>query len=132
MSVLVPLVTRDENLRIRLSADQKSEIDDVLRKKKVSQQEGVTAILAWFAKQDGMLQSLILGQIDEEYELQAARMALERMAKPPVQRPDYGAPGLRIAAKDEGPALPGDEESHPEDEDEGPEEPPKRGKRPRK
>lgn len=76
------------DLRVRLRPGLKEKLDDAIGAKKTSQQSAVNELVAWFVAQDGMLQSLILGQVDEQYRAQVARLILARMAgedEPPAK-----------------------------------------------
>lgn len=73
-------VSKDESMRIRWDADEKKRLDELWQAKKVSQQEAVVQVLRWFARQDDLFQSIILGQIRPDSVPDVARIVLERMA----------------------------------------------------
>jgi len=57
------LMALEKDLRIRLDTAAKEKIDATFARKKISQQDGVRAIMLWFADQDDLVQSVILGQV---------------------------------------------------------------------
>jgi hypothetical protein len=88
-------VAERKNLRIRLTPELKDRIEEVAQRKRVSQQVLVDAVLEWFVGTDGLLQSLILGQIDPEDEAGVSEVALRRIAarrKEPVVVGHKGQP----------------------------------------
>ena len=87
-------VATKENLRIRLGPELKEALDAFQAKKKLSQQDTVKSLLEWFLRQEGMVQSLIVGHVDEEYRGQVAELVLERM-KQPKHRGRYIGPKTR-------------------------------------
>jgi len=73
------VVAEKENLRIRVSGIVQAGLNDLKQRKHISKQAAIEGILTWFLEQDGMLQSLILGQIEEQHKSQAARMVLAKL-----------------------------------------------------
>ena len=53
-----------EDLRVRLEGDLKERLDQVLDAKRTSQQRAVNELVGWFVRQDPLVQSAILGQIE--------------------------------------------------------------------
>lgn len=68
-----------KGIKFDVSEDVADEFRQALSRKKIGYSEGAASLMEWFVRQDGMLQSLILGQVDEEYRGQVARLVLERM-----------------------------------------------------
>ncbi len=68
-----------ENLRIRVDAHLNRSFGDFSERKKISKQDAINSLLAWFLDQDGLLQSLIVGQIESDDHTQVAAIVLKRM-----------------------------------------------------
>lgn len=81
------IVALQENVRIRLAADVKEAWQSTCDAKRITQQAAIDALLRWFTQQDSLMQSLILGQIEEKDCGDVTRLLLERMARtahPPI------------------------------------------------
>lgn len=70
MLLYAPVVAKNaetENLRVRVTPELKESLDEFAERKKTTQQATVNGVLAWFFEQEGLLQSMILGQVEPEY-----------------------------------------------------------------
>ncbi len=83
---MIPQVAETKPFKVDVDGGVADEFRAALERKKIGYSEGAGAIFRWFVAQDGMLQSLILGQVDEEYAGQVARLILERMASVPTTK----------------------------------------------
>jgi hypothetical protein len=81
--MVVALQDERENLRIRVLEAINTSLTDFCERKRINKQDTIDGLLAWFLAQDGMLQSLILGQVDEQYRGQVAKLVLEQIAAEP-------------------------------------------------
>lgn len=75
----MPQVATPKGIKFEVSEELADEFRQALSRKKIGYSEGAAALMEWFTKQDGMLQSLILGQVDEDYHGQVAKLVLERV-----------------------------------------------------
>jgi hypothetical protein len=82
--MVVALQDERENLRIRVLESINASLTEFCERKRINKQDTIDGLLAWFLAQDGMLQSLILGQVDEQYRGQVAKLVLERIADEPA------------------------------------------------
>jgi hypothetical protein len=76
----MPEVAETKPLKFDLDGDVADDFRGVLDRKKIGYSEGAEALMRWFLRQESMLQSLILGQVDEEYTGQVASSVLTKMA----------------------------------------------------
>jgi hypothetical protein len=74
------VVAEKKPFKVEIDGDVVEATRAAFDRKKIGYWDGTEAVLRWFSSQDGMLQSLILGQVDEKYRQQVARMVLEQMA----------------------------------------------------
>lgn len=81
-----------EDLRVRLRPGLKEKLDGVIEARKTSQQKLVNELVAWFVEQSAMLQTILLGQVEDRYRAQVARMILEEIAE---YKPSKGADPIR-------------------------------------
>jgi len=73
-------VAEIENLRIRVEGPLNKSLSDFSDRKKISKQDTINSLLTWFLDQDGLLQSLIVGQIESSDSGQVAEIVLKRIA----------------------------------------------------
>jgi hypothetical protein len=81
-----------ENLRIRVGGSLNSKFTEFTERKKISKQDTIDALLGWFLRQDSLLQSMIVGQIEPEDQAAIAKMVLTKLA---TTRPVRGTVGKR-------------------------------------
>lgn len=100
MIAVVADSTQKENLRIRLDGPVKRRWDELLRRKRISQQDAVEGLVLFLLEQDDAGQSLALGQITDPKDRAAiAAVLLARMA---TDAAVPNAEGKRFATEIEG------------------------------
>lgn len=67
-----------DNLRVRMNPGLKQQMDDAFSVHKISQQDGVNAIVSWFVDQPEEVRVLVLGTLPESVRSSAVRLMLER------------------------------------------------------
>jgi DUF917 family protein len=70
-----------QNLKVRLKPAIKTAWDELLERKKISQQDAGTSLIQWILDQDDVLQSMVLGQVKPAPDL--ARVIAQRLAEKP-------------------------------------------------
>ena len=72
-------------IKIRLDPELKKKIDDLLSRKQITQVAAMNSLLEWLVVQDDLLQSMILGQLDDDADLLTLalrrRLALKQKGK---------------------------------------------------
>lgn len=71
--------SRKNDLRVRLTPELKQEVDALFERKNISQVKAVTAMLKWVVEQPDLVQSVVLGQIDDESAISVLRHVLNKM-----------------------------------------------------
>jgi hypothetical protein len=56
-------------IKIRVDAQHLPQWRDLLKRKKINQQEAVSALIGWIIDQDDLLQSLLFGQVQSRRDL---------------------------------------------------------------
>ncbi len=87
--------TQGSDLRVRLDPALKKQLDDAVAARKTNQQTLVTELVRWYVDQEPMIQSIVIGQIDD---LDVVRLVLERWISAREDKP-------RIAAKEAKPRI---------------------------
>ena len=88
-----------KSVRLPLSPERLKRWEFVLGVKKISQQDALYAILDWFVEQEPLIQSMVLGQIPFDPEIQ--RMLILRLGDIPPQssKKKFGGDFPKIAAE---------------------------------
>lgn len=94
-------VATPKGIKFDVSENIADEFRQALSRKKIGYSEGAAALMEWFVAQDGMLQSLILGQVDEGYRAQVARMVLARFADEPPAPVSFDADAVSVKSAPE-------------------------------
>jgi hypothetical protein len=96
--IMVAVVSQPglDDFRIRIPQPLKEAWDAMAERKRIKQQDAGAALIEWFLSLPDLMQSSILGQIDDESQILVARLVLERMAAPPAPKPT--APFDAVAA----------------------------------
>jgi len=66
---------------VRADPDLKEAVDNLLERKKITQQASINAMFRWLLLQDDMLQSIVLGQVTPETAEEVLILMLERLGE---------------------------------------------------
>ena len=91
--------TELENLRIRVSPQLNDALDSVCKRKRLKKQDAIEGMLRWFVEQDGRLQSLIVGQIEQEFHGEIIDKVLDSLRHPPQSSATQARSGGRPKGK---------------------------------
>lgn len=78
-----------EDLRVRLRPGLKERLEKTMEAKQTTQTKLVNQLVSWFLDQEGLLQSVILGQIEPTEDL--VELILRRRRRPAGKRAAGGA-----------------------------------------
>lgn len=70
-----------ENLRIRLSPELKQRFDEVIARKKISQQDAIEHLIEWACGQDDLLLSMLFGQVAPANNAELVRIVNARLVE---------------------------------------------------
>jgi hypothetical protein len=82
-----------EDLRVRLRPGLKERLEKAMEAKQTTQTKLVNQLVAWFLEQDGLLQSVILGQVEPTEDL------VELIPAPPAPAEAGSRGGLTVLAR---------------------------------
>lgn len=74
----MPEEKKEKSIRLPMEGARKRAWEDMLQRKKIGQQDALYALIDWIVQQDGLVQSMVLRQVEAEADL--VRQVLTRMA----------------------------------------------------